>query len=409
MANHILNHQPRSEIVLVGRNAVKARKAVERIRVVHSMGKVGCEIVDSVWNPDCPKLQRLINNTDCVIHTAGPYADCRRVPLQLSLASPTCRAYVDVSDPLPFGEKSLLLGQEQKPNLTGLVSAGAFPGMSNVLAVEAIQSLQSGKYGNTEKAVQDLRFQYFTAGLGGSGPVNLYITNLGFGEPVARFCNGELRFCVDISGLIMASVDFFLPSNALPADKQVANASVKRRVGTQSIFAWPFPEAATVPRVFQQSNGRLWGESTVGMGTAPQMWTLMLEMLVRIVPRQLWRQHWFSKALANFSEPLVAFTDLWLRWMDKDSGLGETHAMRIDITGRDGFGLAIIQAHDSFRQCVGQSCAEFAMDCLAHPSNGVFLPEQRYWNSDARDRIVRRLTTIPGTFCYTGPVEVRAK
>jgi len=30
--------------------------------------------------------------------------------------------------------------------------------------------------------VQDLTFNYFTAGLGGSGDVNLYITNVGFGE-----------------------------------------------------------------------------------------------------------------------------------------------------------------------------------------------------------------------------------
>ena len=32
--------------------------------------------------------------------------------------------------------------------------------------------------------VHDLNFSYFTAGLGGSGAVNLYITNEGFGEGV---------------------------------------------------------------------------------------------------------------------------------------------------------------------------------------------------------------------------------
>jgi hypothetical protein len=100
--------------------------------------------------------------------------------------------------------------------------------------------------------------------------------------------------------------------------------------------------------------------------------------------------------------------------------------MRIDVTkqfGReDATGISIVQAHDSFRQCVGQSCAEFALDLLLQqedepPNNnhhhrdketrtGVMLPEQRYANDEDRARILKRLTTTPGTFCYTGPVEM---
>lgn len=59
--------------------------------------------------------------------------------------------------------------------------------------------------------------------------------------------------------------------------------------------------------------------------------------------------------LAKFSKPLVAVTDLFV---------GETHAMRIDVTGEDGRTVSVVQAHESFRRVVGQSCAEFTLALL---------------------------------------------
>jgi hypothetical protein len=69
--------------------------------------------------------------------------------------------------------------------------------MSNVLAVEAAAQLP------TTSRVQDVCFQYFTAGLGGSGPLHLFITNLGFGEPMVRFDRGQLRFYPALSGVLL--------------------------------------------------------------------------------------------------------------------------------------------------------------------------------------------------------------
>jgi NAD(P)-dependent dehydrogenase (short-subunit alcohol dehydrogenase family) len=400
VANHLLLCQPQSEIVLVGRR--NPREAVlEELQQTHPDARLSFQLIDSVWNPDCPVLQKLINNTDCLIHTAGPYADRRPVPLQLAIHSPSCRAYVDISDPLPYLELSLLLNDtSSSTTCTALVAAGAFPGLSNVLGMEAVTALDD------TRDVQTLRFHYFTAGLGGSGPINLFITNLGFGDPMTQFQNGQVRFYAALSGLLLGSVDFFLPSHKLiDSFQQEANAAVQKRVGTQQIFAWPFPEAATVPTLLRESSRRLRGGSSAGMGTAPAIWTVMLGILVRLVPRPLWRNQAFSKFLADFSQPLVLATDRLLRFQDEDAGLGETHAMRVDATRRDGSGVSIVQAHDSFRQCVGQSCAEFAMDCLAHPNPGVVaLPEQRYQEAAARQRILQRLTSTPGTFCYTGPV-----
>jgi len=337
--------------------------------------------------------------------------------------------------------------------VTALVAAGAFPGMSNVLAMEAAafacrsncsssrnrddndESDNKDEEDGAEIRVRDLYFQYFTAGLGGSGTVNLYITNVGFGDPVVQYRGGALRRYDDLSGRLLGAVNYGAVLQG-GADADGADA-VSRRVGRRQVFAWPFPEAATVARELGIA-----GDSAVGMGTAPDVWNAMLGLLVDAVPRPWWRNPSFCRFVADFSQPLVQLSDAFLRWTDR-GGCGETHAMRIDVVSTttssitaaaaagtttteaaaggsrtDGSGgkedcatISIVQAHDSFRQCVGQSCAEFVLDCLYYddpssPNGGVWLPEQRYRDDEPRRRIIERLTSTPGAFCYTGPVEV---
>ena len=400
VATHLLQRAPNYHIELVGRRP-SGQAAIDEILADCPNSRISYRQVESVWQKSSD-LMDVINDADCVIHTAGPYLDEKPIPLELAIASERCRAYVDISDPLPFLETSLLMDSKAKAsNTVALVAAGAFPGMSNVLAAEAASHAVSKGPGK----IQDIRFQYFTAGLGGSGVVNLYITNLGFGEPMVGYDQGQLRFFMELSGRLLGRVDFFLPF----LKNHEGNNQVQERVGTKTVFAWPFPEAATTAK---QLNAK--GNSVAAMGTAPNIWNDMLGILVSIVPRSWWRNPRFSQWMADFSKPMVLATDAWMKW----TGMGETHAMRIDVTkkfGRDDAGgVSIVQAHDSFRVCVGQSCAEFALDLLLEAPNhgdeetrtGVMLPEQRYANDKDRARILKRLTTTPGTFCYTGPVEV---
>jgi len=75
--------------------------------------------------------------------------------------------YADLSDPLPYIAAAKALSDEAEASGTiALVCAGAFPGLSNVLAVEAASRLPAGE------GVEELDFAYFTAGLGGSGARN---------------------------------------------------------------------------------------------------------------------------------------------------------------------------------------------------------------------------------------------
>jgi predicted dinucleotide-binding enzyme len=403
-------------IILAGRRASAGKEAVRQVLQEHeendkshrdqvSQGTaVSFVQVKDTWDQHDPILQEVLRTADCVIHTAGPYADRTPTALQATIQA-GCKVYIDVSDPLAYLETAVLMtDQAAAAGTTALLSAGAFPGMSNVLAVEAASRIPSGN------KVQDVRFQYFTAGLGGSGPLNLFITNIGFGEPMVQFHQGALRFYTDLSGLLLGYVDFFIDTDTdtdLP-DTAFGNQAARQRVGRQKVFAWPFPEAATVSQQL-----RIRGNSLAAMGTAPAIWNDMLGLLVKVVPRPWWRNHNFSQLLADFSEPLVKMTDWFLQVSDPTpGGSGKTHAMRVDVTSRDGPrdgpSVTVIQAHDSFRRCVAQSCAEFALDCLAHPDPGVWLPEMRYQDTGPRARIIGQLTTTPGTFCYTGPVQVDA-
>lgn len=384
VASHLLEQSPDAQILLVGRSETRGLAAVEEVLSERPGKDVKFAYLSDVWQSR-DQLASLLDDADCLIHTAGPYLGQKPIPLEVAIES-GCRAYVDVSDPLDYLEASLdLTNKAKEAGTSALVASGAFPGMSNVLAVEAVSQL--------EEQVKDVRFNYFTAGLGGSGKINLYITNLGFGEPMAQFDGGKLRFFETLSGMLLGKVDFFLNSDA-----GFGNEIAKERVGTKTVFAWPFPEAATVAKEMGAT-----GDSSAAMGTAPDIWNDMLGLLVSLVPRPLWRSERFSQFLADFSEPLVQATDTLLRLQSPD-GVGETHAMRIDVTGVEGNSVSIVQGHESFRRCVGQSCAEFALDLLEHPSSGVQLPEQRYRDASSRRRIVKKLTSTPGTFCYTGAV-----
>jgi saccharopine dehydrogenase-like NADP-dependent oxidoreductase len=70
--------------------------------------------------------------------------------------------YADLSDPLGYLQAALALSPAAAAaGTSAVVSAGAFPGLSNVLAVECASRLLAAG----ESAIQDIKFSYFTAGV----------------------------------------------------------------------------------------------------------------------------------------------------------------------------------------------------------------------------------------------------
>jgi len=364
------------DVVLGGRDPVKGGQAVDEVTQIAggpaAVASGGCSVSYQQldWT-DQDSLKSALAGCDCVMHTAGPFFGQNAAVLRSAIECGV-PCYVDVADPPDHIEASKALKDAAAKSKTcALICSGAFPGLSNVMAVEAAEMLG--------EPVKTLAFSYFTAGLGGSGPLNLYITNLGFGEEVETFRGGKLQRQRN-AGQDARNVEFFIDED---------DESYKR-VGTVSTWAWPFPEGATVAK----SLG-ITGDSRVAMGTAPDVWNVIMGLLVELVPRDLWKNEAFSLGMAKFSEPMVWVTDRFV---------GETHCIRVDVAGESGKRVTAVQAHDSFRWCVGQSSAEFALDIMGGASAraGVHLPEELYSleDSSARKRILGSISSAKGTFTY---------
>ncbi|CAK8986999.1 Hypothetical protein SCF082_LOCUS789 [Durusdinium trenchii] len=276
----------RIPVILAGRDRERGRAAVEEVKAEVDLKGLEHEI--SFRQVDWQEPGSHFDGIDGLLHTAGPF-DGEPTVLRAALQE-RIPVYVDVADPMSYLDAAEAMEQKAKETETmALCSAGAFPGFSNVLAMECAQRLRDA--GSTE--LEDLNFSYFTAGLGGSGPVNLLITNLGFGDPVPVWRQG--RYAPRMAaGSEMREVDFFLDESDPAFDA----------VGTREVWSWPFPEAGTVPRRL-----KIRGNSSTGMGTAPGIWNTILVALVSLVPRSLWRNRSFSEGLAYFSLPMVWVTD----------------------------------------------------------------------------------------------------
>ena len=107
-----------------------------------------------------------------------------------------------------------------------------------------------------------------SAGLGGSGVLNLLITNLGFGEPVWTLRGGQ-RSPQVIGGTEPETIEFFIDEG----DES------RLRIGSSTVWAWPFPEVCTVGEAL-----RAQGSTDVKMGTAPELWNVILVAMAKVQP-----------------------------------------------------------------------------------------------------------------------------
>eukprot|EP00873_Tetraselmis_striata_P035899 jgi/Tetstr1/456163/TSEL_042931.t1 len=224
------------QVVLAGRDSERGARCV---RQGHSV-----EFQQLDWR-DGTALEHAIAGATAVVHTAGPYAGQEPGILAACIAA-RVPCYVDLSDPLEYIDAALgLSGQAaaQGRGTMALLASGAFPGFSNLLGapppppptscfiLSASSTATVECASRLEEPVADLSFRYFTAGLGGSGPVNLLITNQGFGEPVSRLRAGRMEPAM-VSGLEAERVKFYIDETDESAE----------RVGERTVWSWPFPE-----------------------------------------------------------------------------------------------------------------------------------------------------------------------
>ncbi|MEW5300170.1 MAG: hypothetical protein WDW36_003119 [Sanguina aurantia] len=277
------------------------------------------------------------------------------------------------------GSKSVLQVSRRSKNLysaacvaagiPAIISAGIYPGTSNVMAAH-ILSLARKEYDEDMNyqtppegegvEPSKLMYSYYTAGSGGAGPTILATTFLLAGEEAIVYREGKKYTYPPLSN--RREVDF------------------GPGVGRKGVYLYNLPEVESAHKYL-----RVPGVST-RFGTDPFVWNWLMWLMARLIPRFLLNDVKFAQSMAKLSDPLV-------RTVDKL--VGEAVAMRIEIDFSKGKNSAGLFVHKKLSESMGYSVAAFADSILQGNTDvGVWYPEEQ---GALKDR--RRFFSIASTGC----------
>ncbi|KAA8498674.1 hypothetical protein FVE85_6259 [Porphyridium purpureum] len=342
-------------LLVAGRNQDRGARVVEELCRDSDPLLVEPRFV-SIDYTNTSALVELLEQVDLVIHTAGPFQQrLERCEVLRAAVQARTRYYIDVCDDLSH---SLLAKQMHDTvaaaGVRAVVSTGIYPGVSNLMAIDAARLLDHGP----AEAVQ---FSYFTSGTGGAGATILASTFLLLSEDALTYKNGKEQYVYPAS--------------------QVETVDFAGQTGRRSVYVLNLPEVFSIREKLNLKDCR------AKFGTEPEIWNWLLRATPRIVPRKYLRNTSFIRALSELSLPAVRFTD---------AIFGARTSMRVDANGRaGGDGTAqrasIFYEHDNLEECVGTATAAFAWHMLATGDNlrtGVWWPEEAFDEDTSREAML---------------------
>lgn len=263
-----------------------------------------------------------VSGRSLIVHTAGPFQQ-RTDPSLMRAAIAAGVPYCDVCDELVLARNAKeLSAQAAAAGVPCVVSCGIWPGVSALMAAEAVDKL--GGPGACEK----LEFSFFTAGTGGAGPTIVSATFLLLATDVAMYVDGKL-----------IEQEPWL-------DRRVSDFG--EGVGSHECFTLDNPDVPTTAEA-------LGVKSCVSrFGTYPSFWNGLFGAM-KLLPRSLLLDKPKMQALAVFSMPIIRAVDALV---------GGTNAMRVDAFAADGTQATVRCAHKDLEDCVGQATAAFGLELM---------------------------------------------
>ncbi|KAF9592475.1 hypothetical protein IFM89_015046 [Coptis chinensis] len=321
---------PDLHLVVGGRNREKGDAIVTKLGENSEFVQVNIDNVKS--------LEASLYDVDLVVHAAGPFQQTEKCTV-LEAAISTKTAYVDVCDDTNYSMRAKSLHEKAvAANIPAITTAGIYPGVSNVMAAELVRSSKSENMGEPQR----LRFSYYTAGSGGSGPTILATSFLLLGEEVVAYNKGEKIKLKPYSGML--NVDF------------------GKGIGKKDVYLLHLPEVRSAHEVL--------GVPTVSarFGTAPFFWNWGMEAMTNLIPSEVLRDKNKVQKLVQLFDPLVRVID----------GIaGERVSMRVDLECSNGRETVGIFSHKRLSVSVGTSTAAFALAVLEGSTQpGVWYPEE---------------------------------
>jgi len=339
----------RGELTLGGRTRERASEAKARHAELVDAAFVEVDVLDK------QSVMRAIEGADLVVNTAGPFQrreSCAALEAAIELGV----KYLDVCDDASYGARAKKLSDKAKASGTAAITcAGIYPGVSNLMALDIVQSMKAdfaAEEGNEGKdpEVEYVLYNYFTAGSGGVGTTILATSYLLCGEEVVCWEDGQRVVTKPASQRKV--VDF------------------GKGVGRREVFLYNLPEVASTREVL--------GARTVKarFGTSPGVWNGAMVAIANLVPQSLLENQDAMKALAEFSAPIVRSVD---------SIVGETTSIRVEVKLKDGKQAVGLYTHPQLSECVGTCTAAFALAMLrGECAPGVWYPEEKEAISDRK-------------------------
>jgi saccharopine dehydrogenase-like NADP-dependent oxidoreductase len=233
-------------------------------------------------------LREAIQNSDLVIHCAGPfhYRDGR----VLKICIETRVNYIDVSDHRSFYQKMLPDRESaEKAGITAVLNTGIFPGISNSITREGVEQLDS---------VETIRLSYGVAGSGGAGLTVMRTTFLGLRKPFEAWIEGKWQRIQPYTAREI--IDFPKP------------------IGKTAVYWFDMPETYTFVESFKVNN------VITKFGSLPDCYNHLTWITAHIFP-----ESWVvsPQGIEFFSKVSYAMTEV----TDRFTGIAV--AMRAEIEG----------------------------------------------------------------------------
>lgn len=339
-------------ITISGRNERRAQSLCHTLRSTapaHRFDFVPCDITQ------IESLTSLFEPFDLVVHTAGPFQRKENPDALLNAAMQTNVKYMDVCDDLSHAVACKQLHEQAvSRGYSALISTGIYPGLSNLMAADACQSIDH---------VHSLKLYYHTAGTGGIGATILASTFLILSEAAVCYANGDQQL------------------RPPAGDAEVLDFG--GRIGRKTTYLLNLPEVTSLHNIVAP-NANVFAK----FSTAPPIWNWLLLATAKLVSPSILSNRDAMLKFSRFSLPIVRFVDQLS---------GARTGMVVVAEGRNTH-IQFSFEHESLAACVGEATAAFAYELLNSKSipPGVHFPEEL--NNDVRKNIIKN-ASLTANFC----------
>lgn len=234
-------------------------------------------------------LNQAIASVDLVIHCAGPFHHRDGRVLQTCIHHRV--NYIDISDHRGFTERALAQHEAaQAAGVTAIVNGGIFPGISNSMVRQGIETLDQA---------DAVHLRYVVGGSGGAGLTVLRTTFLGLQHPFLARLDGEWRSVLPYS------------------DRQMVR--FPKPFGRVGVYWYDVPETLTLAESFSLQT------LTTKFGSVPDLYNYLTWMTAHGLPKS-WLQH------PTVIEFLTQVSYRMTQWSDRWSGVGV--GIHLEIQGQ---------------------------------------------------------------------------